>query len=71
MDATTMKKKTYIKPQMEAFEIKMQGMIALSDPDLGGGGGGGGDAPGRKEFEDFEDLLDGMDFTDFTKLGAG
>lgn len=63
-----MKKKTYIKPQMEAFEIKMQGMIALSDPDLGGGGEGGGDAPGRKEFED---LLDGMDFTDFTKLGAG
>ena len=61
-------KKTYMKPQMEAIEIKMQGMIAASDVknvkgDLGftGGGAGGGRAPMMPDFEegvnDFDDFV--------------
>ena len=52
-----MKKKTYIQPQMEAFEIRMQGMIAASDPGFGGKGSGGGDAPIMPDFDDTEELL--------------
>ena len=55
-------KKTYMKPQTEAMEIKLQGMIAASDPLFGGAGSGSADAPERKEMED---LLDGIDFTKF------
>lgn len=51
-----MKKKTYIQPQMEALEIKMQGMIAAS-PGYGGGGGGGGDAPMMPDFGDTDEPL--------------
>ena len=51
---TIMKKKTYIQPQMEAFEIKMQGMIAASGP---GYGGGGGDAPIMPDFDDTDELI--------------
>ena len=51
-----MKQKTYVKPQMEAVEIKMQGMIAASDPGYGGGGGGGGNAPIMPDFD--EDMSD-------------
>lgn len=64
-------KKTYMKPQMEAIEIKMQGMIAASDVknvkgDLGftGGGAGGGRAPMMPDFEegvnDFDDFMGGF-----------
>lgn len=52
-----MKKKTYIQPQMEAFEIRMQGMIATSDPGYGGGGGGGGTAPIMPDFDDTDELI--------------
>ena len=51
-----MNKKTYIQPQMEAHEIKMQGVIATS-PGYGGGGGGGGDAPKIPDFGE-EGLLE-------------
>jgi hypothetical protein len=53
---TIMKKKTYIQPQMEAVEIKMQGMIVAS-PGYGGGGGGGGDAPMMPDFGDTDEPL--------------
>lgn len=52
-----MKKKTYIQPLMEAYEIRMQGMIAASGPGYGGGGGGGGDAPIMPDFDDTEELI--------------
>ena len=58
-----MKKKAYIKPQMEAVEIKMQGVIAASDPGYGGGGGGGGDAPAMPDFQDFDEFNKQFDFT--------
>ena len=54
---TIMKKKTYIQPLMEAYEIRMQGMIAASGPGYGGGGGGGGDAPIMPDFDDTEELI--------------
>lgn len=59
-------KKTYMKPQMEAIEIKLQGMIAASgDPKYGGGygGGGGSDAPQMPDFTDFDDFQNQFDFT--------
>ena len=51
-------KKTYMKPQMEAIEVKLQGMIANSpeDPGYKGSGGGGGDAPAMSDFEEELDL---------------
>ena len=51
-------KKTYMKPQMEAMEMDLQGMIAESDPQYGGGYGGGGtsDAPMMPDLE--EDIPD-------------
>lgn len=52
-----MKKKTYIQPLMEAYEIRMQGMIAASDPGFGGKGSGGGDAPMMPDFDDTEELI--------------
>ncbi len=53
-----MKKKTYIQPQMEAFEIRMHSMIAASpDPIYGGGGGGGGTAPMMPDFDDTDELI--------------
>ncbi len=53
-----MKKKTYIQPQMEAYEIRMHSMIAASpDPIYGGGGGGGGTAPIMPDFDDTEELI--------------
>lgn len=52
-----MKKKTYIQPLIEAHEIRMQGMIAASDPGYGGGGGGGGSAPIMPDFDDTEELI--------------
>ena len=57
-------KKTYMKPQTEAMEIKLHGMIATSpgDPNYGGGGSGTPEAPMRQEIED---LLDGIDFSKF------
>ena len=42
---------------MEAHEIRMQGMIAASDPGFGGKGSGGGDAPIMPDFDDMEELL--------------
>ena len=54
---TIMKKKTYIQPLMEAHEIRMQGMIAASDPGFGGKGTGGGDAPMMPDFDDTEELI--------------
>ena len=56
-----MDKKTYIKPQTEATEIKLQGMIVTSpgDPGYGGGGSGTPEAPVRQQMEE---LLDGIDF---------
>ena len=54
---TIMKKKTYIQPLMEAHEIRMQGMIAASDPGFGGKGSGGGDAPMMPDFDETEELL--------------
>lgn len=47
---------------MEAFEIKIQGMIAASDPVFGGGGGGGGNAPMMPDFEDFDEFNEQLDF---------
>ena len=51
-----MKKKTYIQPLMEAYEIRMQGVIAASDPGFGGKGTGGGDAPMMPDFGEDEPL---------------
>ena len=48
---------------MEAVEIKMQGVIAASDPGYGGGGGGGGDAPAMPDFQDFDEFNKQFDFT--------
>ena len=47
-----------MKPQMEAIEVKLQGMIANSpeDPGYKGSGGGGGDAPAMSDFEEELDL---------------
>lgn len=42
---------------MEAYEIRMQGMIAASDPGFGGKGFGGGDAPMMPDFDDTEELI--------------
>ena len=58
-----MNKKTYIQPLMEAYEIRMQGMIAASDPGFGGKGSGGGDAPMMPDFEDFDEFNEQFDFT--------
>lgn len=49
-------KKTYMKPQMEAIEIKLQGMIAESDPKFGGPGSGSADAPVMPDFDEELDL---------------
>ena len=51
-----MNKKTYIQPLMEAYEIRMQGVIAASDPGFGGKGTGGGDAPMMPDFGEDEPL---------------
>lgn len=51
-----MKKKTYIQPQMEAYEIKMHSMIAASTPGYGGPGGGSGQAPMMPDFGEDEPL---------------
>lgn len=52
-----MNKKTYIQPLMEAYEIRMQGMIAASsDPGYGGPGGGSGQAPIMPDFGEDEPL---------------
>ena len=55
-----MKKKEYMKPQMEAMEIKLQGMIANSptDPGYGGSGSGSSDAPAMPDFDEFESQFD-------------
>ena len=45
-----------MKPQMEAVEIKMQGMIAASDPGFGGSGSGSADAPMMPDFDEELDL---------------
>lgn len=42
-------KKTYMKPQTEAIELELQGLIATSTPVFGGGGSGSGDS---REFDD-------------------
>ena len=58
-------KKTYMKPQTEAMEMDLQGMIAESDPKYGGGYGGGGtsDAPMMPDLEDDDlDFLNPFDF---------
>ena len=49
-----MNKKTYIQPQMEAFNIECINMFAASpdDPGFGGPGSGVADAPFRQEFEE-------------------
>ena len=52
-------KKEYIKPQMEAEEMDMQGMIATSDPTYGGPGSGIADAPAMPDLE--EETLDFSD----------
>lgn len=49
-------KKTYMKPQMEAIEVKLQGMIAESDPGFGGPGSGSADAPAMPDFDEELDL---------------
>lgn len=53
-------KKEYMKPQMEAIEIKLQGMIATSDPKFGGPGSGSADAPAMPDFD--EELTDFQNF---------
>lgn len=50
-------KKAYMTPQTEVIEIKLQAMIAASDPEFAGGGGGSGDAPIRE----LEEELLGID----------
>ena len=48
-------KREYMEPRMEAIEMKVQQMLAASDPDLGGAGGGIADAPAMLD----DDLLPG------------
>ena len=52
-------KKTYMKPQTEAMEMDLQGMIATSDPTYGGPGSGNADAPAMPDLE--EETLDFSD----------
>jgi hypothetical protein len=58
-------KKIYMKPQMEAIEIKMQSVIAASGPGYGGPGGGAGAAPFMQDWdedlENFDNITTGFD----------
>ena len=61
-------KKTYMTPQMEAVEIKLQGMIAMSGELGSGSAGGGAKAPQMPNFTDFDDFQNQFDFTGGLKL---
>ena len=48
---------------MEAIEIKLQGMIAMSGELGSGSAGGGAKAPQMPDFTDFDDFQNQFDFT--------